>query len=76
MNEDVRGSSMSAASAESPIQETYRRLAQLHYALSVADTVSDKLHHRAINELMDVLEILEPLMPVRQAAHTDGSADR
>lgn len=58
------------SNAGSPLEEAYRRLAQLHYALSVADSVTEPLHHRAIDDLMDVLEILEPSMPPRSAPPT------
>ena len=54
----------------SPLEEAYRRIAKLHYALSVADGVTDALHHRAIDDLMDVLEILEPWMPPRSTPPT------
>jgi len=54
-----------ATSKASPIEEAYRRVAQLHYALSTADAVDEGLHQRAIDELMDILEVLEPAMPSR-----------
>ena len=57
-------------SVGSPIEETYRRVAQIHYALSTADTVDERLHHRAIDELMDILELLEPDMPSRPDGRT------
>lgn len=47
------------------VEEAYQRLARLHYALSTADSVSDALHRRAIDDLMDVLETLEQVMPPR-----------
>ena len=61
------------SNAGSPIEEAYRRLAQLHYALAVADSVTEPLHHRAIDDLMDVLEILEPSMPPRSVPPTEKS---
>ncbi len=50
---------------ESPLERAYRRIAQLHYALSVADDLTEVLHHRAIDDLMEILEILEPALPPR-----------
>jgi hypothetical protein len=61
------------SNADSPLKEAYRRLAQLHYALSVADSVTEPLHQRAIDDLMDVLEILEPAMPPRFVPPTGSS---
>jgi hypothetical protein len=51
-----------AAETAPPIDEAYRRLARLHYAYATADTVSETLHQRTVDDLMDVLELLEPLM--------------
>lgn len=54
-----------AAETAPPLDEAYRRLARLHYAYSTADTISETLHQRTVDDLMDVLELLEPLMTDR-----------
>jgi hypothetical protein len=64
------------SNADSPLEEAYRRLAKLHYALAVADSVTESLHHRAIDDLMDVLEILEPSMPPRSMPPSGNSPEK
>jgi hypothetical protein len=72
MTDRGRISELQAADSVPPVEEAYRRIAQLHYALATADSVTDSLHQRAIDDLMDVLEILESSMPPR----SDPQADR
>lgn len=60
--------------AGSPLEQAYQHIARLHYAFSVADEVTEALHQRAIDDLMDVLELLEPAMPPRSGARADRGA--
>jgi hypothetical protein len=73
MSKPARHTRSTAANGGSPIEEAYRRIAQLHYALSTADRMTNSLHQRAIDDLMDVLEILEPSMPPRKGIPSDRS---
>jgi hypothetical protein len=74
MTDRGRISELQAADSVPPVQEAYRRIAQLHYALATANTVTDSMHQRAINDLMDVLEILETSMPQWQSTHEEPPA--
>ena len=65
MRDRARLGQTQAPDADSSIEEAYRRIARLHYTLSTADGVTDALHQRTIDDLMDVLELLEPIMPNR-----------
>jgi hypothetical protein len=67
MTDRGRISEPQAADAVPPIEEAYRRIAKLHYALATADGFSETLHQRAIDDLMDVLEILDRSLPPRPA---------
>jgi len=72
MTDRGRISEPQAAGSVPPVEEAYRRIARLHYALSTADSLTDTLHLRAIDDLMDVLEMLEPALP----AHLSTPGDR
>ena len=71
-----RISELQATDSVPPVEEAYRRIAQLHYALSTADGVSDTLHQRTIDDLMDVLELLEPVIPLRGGRGSTRSAEQ
>jgi hypothetical protein len=60
-----------AADSVPPVKEAYRRIARLHYALATADNLTDSLHQRAIDDLMDILEILERSMPPQSGSQAD-----
>ncbi len=47
------------------LDEAYKRLARLHYTITMADAEGEALQRRTINDLMDVLELLEPLVADR-----------
>jgi hypothetical protein len=66
MSDHPKHSGSAPSGTVSPVEEAYRRIGQLHYVLATADGPSDALHQRAIDDLMDVLEILEPAMPPRR----------
>jgi hypothetical protein len=73
MTDRGRISEPQAAGSVPPVEEAYQRIARLHYALSTADSVTDTLYHRAINDLMDILEMLEPALPSRNSPGSDRS---
>ncbi len=73
MTDKARHSGPTAATPGAPLEEAYRRIAQLHYALATTDSLSEQLHQRAIDDLMDVLEMLEPAMHPRNDARPDRS---
>jgi hypothetical protein len=75
MTDRGKHSKLTTTGASSPIEEAYHRIAQLHYVLATADAVSDTLHRRAVDDLMDVLEILEPSMPPRGDARSVRSTE-
>jgi hypothetical protein len=72
MSEHTRPGRSTTIQTPPSLEEVYRRVAQLHYALSTADTVTAALHHQTIDDLMNVLEMLEPLMPPRAGHQKPG----
>ena len=41
------------------LDDVYRRVVELHYALAVADRLDEDLHRRSLEKLMDVLTVID-----------------
>jgi hypothetical protein len=76
MNEPPELSDTPPVHARPPLEEAYRRIARLHYALSTADRLDASLHHRTIDDLADILDILDDVLPPRAAPHSESGATR